>query len=42
MRTYRCPCSREKEVEDQIIIVGCPECQKSMKEVKDVRQRKNS
>ena len=34
MKTYQCECSRKKEVEDHIIFVGCPECQKLMKEIK--------
>ena len=41
MRTYQCECSRKKEVEDNVILVMCPECQKSMKEVKNGVKRNN-
>ena len=37
MKTYQCECSRKREVEDNIVMVICYECQKEMKEVKDGR-----
>ena len=39
MKTYQCECSRKREVEDNIILVLCQECQKSMKEVKDGEEK---
>jgi hypothetical protein len=35
MKSLRCSCPRERLVEDNIVIVICPECQKPMKEIKN-------
>jgi Zn finger protein HypA/HybF involved in hydrogenase expression len=34
MKILRCSCSRKRTVEDNILIVICPECQKPMQEIK--------
>ena len=35
MKTYKCECSKKKEVEDNVIMVICYECQRAMREVKE-------
>lgn len=35
MKTYQCECSRKREVEDNVTLVICYFCQKTMKEVKN-------